>query len=38
MSKYIQNIYWVKKDLFGCFKIEEIVAMTMKQVGKKEEL
>jgi len=21
MSKYI---YWVKKDLFGCFKIEEI--------------
>jgi hypothetical protein len=23
MSKYIY-IYWVKKDLFGCFRIEEI--------------
>ena len=19
-----QNMYWVKKDLFGCFRIEEI--------------
>jgi len=36
MSKYI---YWVKKDLFGwkkdlfgCFRIEENVTKTMKQV------
>jgi len=29
MSKYIN---WVKKDLFGCFKIEEIVTKTMKQI------
>ena len=25
-------IYWVKKDLFGCFRIEEIVTKTMIQV------
>ena len=25
-------IYWVKKDLFECFRIEEIVKKTMKQV------
>ena len=35
MSKYID---WVKKDLFGCFRIEEkIVTMTMKQVWRREE-
>ena len=24
MCKSIKYIYWVKKDLFGCFRIEEI--------------
>jgi len=30
-------IYWVKKDLFGCFRIEEIVTKTMKQVWRRVE-
>ena len=30
-------MYYVKKDLFGCFRIEENEAMTMKQVWRKEE-
>ena len=24
MCKRVKYIYWVKKDLFGCFRIEEI--------------
>ena len=28
MCKSVKYIYWVKKDLFGCFKIEEIVTKT----------
>ena len=31
-GKSDKYIYWVKKDLFGCFKIEEDVAKTIKQV------
>ena len=27
-----QNMYWVKKDLFGCFRIEENARNTIKQV------
>ena len=34
MSKYI--FYWVKKDLFGCFRIEEIVTKD-NETGLKEE-
>ena len=34
MSKYIS---WVKKDLFGCFRIEKNVTMAMKQVWKREK-
>ena len=30
MVKESKYIYWVKKDLFGCFRIEENEAMTMK--------
>jgi len=30
--KDVKNIYWVKKDLFGCFRIEENATNTMKQV------
>ena len=34
----MSNIFiTLKNDLFGCFKIEEIVTMTMKQVGGREE-
>ena len=31
-GKSVKNIYWVKKDLFGCFRIEETVKNSMKQV------
>ena len=31
-GKRVKYFYWVKKDLFGCFKIEENVTTTMKQV------
>ena len=31
-SKRVKYIYWVKKDLFGCFRIEKNVTKTMKQV------
>ena len=34
VSKYI---YWIKKDLFGCFRIEKNVTITKKQVGRREE-
>ena len=30
--KDVKYIYWVKKDLFGCFRIEKNVTKTMKQV------
>ena len=30
--KDVKYIYWVKKDLFGCFRIEEIRDKTTKQV------
>ena len=30
--KDVKYIYWVKKDLFGCFRIEENVTKAMKQV------
>ena len=30
--KDVKIFIWVKKRLFGCFKIEEIVTKTMKQV------
>ena len=31
VAKDVQYIYWVKKkDLYGCFRIEEIVTKTMK--------
>ena len=35
--KDVKYIYWVKKDLFGCFRIEETVTTTMKQVWRREE-
>ena len=31
-GKSVQNMHWVKKDLFGCFKKEKNVTKTMKQV------
>ena len=30
--KDVKYMYWVKKDLFGCFRLEETVTNTMKQV------
>ena len=30
--KDVKYIYWVKKDLFGCIRIEENVTKTMKQL------
>ena len=35
--KDVKYIYWVKKDLFGCFRIEKNKAMSMKQVERREE-
>jgi len=32
VCKRVKYIYWVKKDLFGCFRIDENVTNTMKQV------
>jgi hypothetical protein len=34
----MSNIFiGLKNDLLGCFRIKEIEAMTMKQVGRREE-
>ena len=32
VCKRVKYIYWVKKNLFGCFRIEENEVMPMKQV------
>ena len=36
-KKDIKYIYYVKNDLFGCFKIEENVTKAMEQVWRREK-